>query len=144
MDKVENQNWDFTNFTKYNSGQPNVHRSGIIVLNPFEEGNGLNNKIYCVKHDRSAQFQAFLITEHRMENTNFLLNAKKKKKRMDEFIKTALINSFEDLFKLITSCICSSSSLDVIQSSKYILQTKTWEFVLVCKLNKNGAVKLKR
>ena len=63
------------------------------MLKPFEEGYCLTNKIHCAKHDRSAQFQnfQFQITEHRTENIDFLLNAKKKKK-MDEFIKTALIN----------------------------------------------------
>ena len=66
------------------------------MLKPFEEGYCLTNKIHCAKHDRSAQFQnfQFQITEHRTENIDFLLNAKKKKqkKKMDEFIKTALIN----------------------------------------------------
>ena len=81
MDKVENENWDFTSFTKYDSGLLNVHRSDVIMLKPFEEDYCLTNKIHCAKHDRSAQFQKFLATEHRTENIDFLLNAKKKKKK---------------------------------------------------------------
>ena len=54
------------------------------MLKPFEEDYCLTNKIHCAKHDRSAQFQKFLTTEHRTENIDFLLNAKKKKKKNNE------------------------------------------------------------
>ena len=46
--KLGNENWDFTNFMKYDSGLKSVHRSGIM-LKPFEQGYVLTNKIHCAK-----------------------------------------------------------------------------------------------
>ena len=70
------------------------------MLKPFEEGYCLTNKIHCAKHDRSAQFQnfQFQITEHRTENIDFLLNAKKKKQKK----KNGRVhkNCFDKYFKL--------------------------------------------
>ena len=71
LDKFENENWDFTNLMNYHSGLQSVHRSGVIMLKPF-------NKIHCTKYDRSAHFQKFVITEHWMENIDFLLNTMEK------------------------------------------------------------------
>ena len=61
---------------KYDSGTG--HRTGVIMLKPFEEGCALTNKEHYAKCDRSAHFQKFEITEHWMENIDFLLNTMKK------------------------------------------------------------------
>ena len=74
LDKSETENWDFTNFMKYNSGLQSVHRGDFIMLKPFEEGYALANKEHWAKCDRSAHFQKFVLTKHWMESIDFLLN----------------------------------------------------------------------
>ena len=44
---IENQ--DFANFMKCDSGLQSVHRSGIIMLKPFEEGYALTDKNHYTK-----------------------------------------------------------------------------------------------
>ena len=68
-----------TSFMKYDSGLQSVHRSGVVImLKPFEEGYALTNNEHYAKCDRSAHFQKFAITEHWMENIDFLLNVMEK------------------------------------------------------------------
>ena len=42
--KQLNENQDFTDFMKYDSGLQSVHRSGVVTLKPFEEGYALTQK----------------------------------------------------------------------------------------------------
>ena len=56
---------------KYDSGLQSVHRSGAITLKPFEEGYALTNK----NTTPNVHFQKFVITNHWMENVDFLLRA---------------------------------------------------------------------
>ena len=41
---------------KYGSGLQSLHRSGIIMLKPFEEGYTQTNKIHCAKYDWCEHF----------------------------------------------------------------------------------------
>ena len=41
---------------KYDVGLQSVHRYGVIMLKPFEEGYALTKKEHCIKYDRSAHF----------------------------------------------------------------------------------------
>ena len=120
---------------KYNSDLQSVHRSGVITLKAFDEGYALTNKEDCVKCDRSAYFQKSVITEHWMENKDFLLNTMEKygptHKNCCIYISSW---NFEGLFKLMTSYICSN--LHVIPSSQ------NWSIV-VCKIYKNEVIMLK-
>ena len=63
---------------KYYSGRQSVHRSGVITLKPFEGVYALTNKEHCTKCHRSSQFQKSVITEHWIENINFLHNTMEK------------------------------------------------------------------
>ena len=56
LENFENKTWYFTNFMKYGSGLQSLHRSGIIMLKPFEEGYTQTNKIHSAKYDWCEHF----------------------------------------------------------------------------------------